>query len=95
MRLRDYPRQIVIGDSIWEVKFVRDIDNGRTAGNCDPNEQVISIRMGQCETERLKTFIHELFHAWEEEYGLEIPHKLIYRLEEPIVDFIQDNYLAG
>lgn len=97
MRLKDYPRQIVIKDSIWDVKFVKKLNgHGRmTIGLCDPSDQTISVRLGLDKRERMKTLIHEIFHAWEEEYGLHIPHKLIYALEDPVVDFIIDNHLFG
>ena len=99
LKMKDYPRQIQVGDSVWGVRFVRRLADPSpgsiTWGACDPSDQVIYIRLGQSQTERLKTFLHELLHAIEFEYGFEMPHRLIHRLEDPLVRFLMDNYLGG
>lgn len=99
-RMRDYPETIVINENIWTVKFVRgpiEDEDGRgrdTVGLCDPSDQTIYIKMGQTPEERLKTFLHELLHAIENEYGIEIPHSLVHKLEDPFAKFLIDNYLG-
>jgi hypothetical protein len=98
LKLKDYPRQIQVGDSLWSVKFKRDLGQTETRitwGLCCPAEQTIYIRLGQTQKERLKTFLHELLHAIEEEYGFEVPHQLIHRLEDPLARFLMDNYLGS
>lgn len=96
-RMCDYPKEIVVNENVWDVKFVRRIDGEQSNvfGLCDPGEQAIYIKMGQSPEERLKTFLHELLHVFEWEYKLEIPHKLIHGLEDPFARFLIDNYLGG
>lgn len=97
LRLRDYPKDLVIGDAIWRVRFVREIErSGKfiTWGLCDPCDQVIYIRLGQSSEDRFITFCHELVHAWEAEYEFEIPHELVNKLEKPMARFIIDNVLG-
>lgn len=96
-RQKDYPRQLVIKDALWEVKFVREIPNQGTSqvysyeGICDPSEKVILIRMGQTAKERLVTFVHECLHAFEEEYRIKLPHSVINKIQYPIAEFIMEN----
>lgn len=94
MRMKDCPREIQIGENTWDVKFVRRFQDKFTTGLCDPSETTIYIRMGQTDDERLKTLLHEILHAIEYEYQLEIPHRLIHRLEDPLARFLVDNYLS-
>lgn len=96
-RQRDYPREIVVGDQVWEIRFVRGIAGTATTvtlGLCDPSEHVIYIKQGLKPTERLATFVHEVLHAIEYEYNIEIAHKLVHLLDEPIAKLIIDNYLG-
>jgi hypothetical protein len=97
LRKKDYPTELFIGDNVWDIKFVRKpLENDPYCyGLCDPGELTISIRLGQSPEERLKTFLHELLHAVEYEYKIEIPHSLIARLEDPFARFLIDNYLGG
>lgn len=98
LRLRDYPREFVIGDSIWSLKFKRNIGETTTHitwGLCDVSTNTIYIRLGQTPEERLKTLCHELIHAAEWEFDIEIPHKLVHQLETPLARFIIDNYLGA
>lgn len=41
---------------------------------------------------QFETLVHELGHAFEMDFGLTIPHKLIEALEKPIVQFLMSNY---
>jgi len=90
---RDYPRQVVVGDSIYDVKFVRKIDADNTLGLCCSGSKTIWIRQKQTRQDTFLTFIHELLHAIEFEYELNIEHKLIHDLEKPIADLLFDNFL--
>jgi hypothetical protein len=90
---KDYPRQLVIGENIWDLRFCRKIpeEPSTTLGLCDPSEHVIWIRMGQTPEERFKTLAHELCHALAFEWGLKENHAIIHALEEPILRFFLDN----
>lgn len=92
LKRRDYPKTLHIGSEIYRVKFVRKFKDSQTVGECDPEAKEIRILCGLGPEETLKTFIHELCHAVVEfEHEIEIKHKLIYALEEPIFRFLRDN----
>ncbi len=95
MRLKDYPRQIQVGENIWDIRFVQKLEDGHTSGLCDPSENTIYVMLKQTPEERLKTVLHEILHAIEHEYQICIPHKLVYALEGPLAQLIIDNYLFG
>lgn len=97
-RQRDFPREIHLGDDVWRVVFKRaippeddDHPANPTLGLTDPSTHTISIAMGQTAFERLRTFVHELFHAIEYSYNIRISHWLIYRLEVPVAWFLWNN----
>lgn len=93
----DYPKEIVVGDSIYRLRFVRTICNTRsgsdkeTLGLCCPSEKEILIKQGLEPQERLSTLIHEILHCIEFEFDVELPHKLIYQLEGPLTQILLDN----
>lgn len=94
LKRKDYPKTLHIGSEIYRVKFVRKFDDPSVVGECDPEEKEIRILCKQSSEDTLKTFIHELCHAvLEFEHDIEIKHKLIYALEEPIFRFLRDNVL--
>jgi hypothetical protein len=93
LKMKDYLREVQIGDSIWEIRFCKKIPDepATTIGLCDPSEHTIYIKLGQSPQQRFKTFIHELCHAVCYEYGIPECHKVIYALEEPIYRLFADN----
>jgi hypothetical protein len=97
-KISDYPKTILVGDSVYKVSWHRTL--GQTAthitwGLCDPGDKTIQLRLGGKSKERLKTFVHEVLHAIEFEYEIEIPHKLIRDLEAPIARLIIDNVFSS
>lgn len=92
-RQRDYPRQLQIGENLWDVVFCRRIpgEPETTLGLCDPSEARIYIRMGQSPEERMKTLIHELAHAVAFEWNVREDHAVIHKLEEPLLRLLIDN----
>ena len=96
-RIRDYPRTWLIHHCIWHLKFKRSVDenhekNKDTLGLCDPSSQTLYIRLNQVPRETLETFIHEVLHAFEEEYEVQLGHRVINKLEKAIADFILNNF---
>ncbi len=87
---RDYPREIMIRGSIWKIKFVRRL-GPKFCGECDLAEKEILIAQKLKPAIRMETFIHEVLHAFEEEYKLRLPHKLIYALEKPLCNLLIEN----
>lgn len=96
IRLKDFPREVEVGDDVWAVRFVRRVPGhpDHILGLCDPSEHTLFIRLGQSPADRFETFLHEVLHAIEESYGFRIPHRLIYRLERPIARLLFDNFMA-
>lgn len=94
MRQRDFPKELLIGDNIWRVKFVRKIpdDNPYCVGLCDPSLFIIYIKTGMTFEERIEIFAHELTHAFCFEYGFDIKHKHIYKLGEAVARLYVDNF---
>jgi hypothetical protein len=66
-------------------------DCDKTLGECRPVEKQIVIKSGLSDTETVKTFIHEVFHAMDFEYGLELKHKSVHALEEAILKLLKLN----
>lgn len=65
--------------------------NEKTLAECRYDSKQIVIKNGQSDTDKLKAFIHEVFHAIEFEYRIPIPHKIIYLLEHAIFKIIKLN----
>lgn len=95
LKRNQYPKQLLLGDAVYRIKFVRAFEDKTQLGECDPETLEIKIKCGQSREETLKTFIHETLHALLDfEHGVKIKHKLIYKLEEPIYQLIRDNFFT-
>ena len=93
------PSELIIGDSLWSVKYKRCIEPGthygkEIAGLCDPSTYEISIKRNLAPEEKLETFIHEVLHACEHEWEKDIPHELIYFIGEKLARIIFENFLG-
>ena len=75
----------------YQVVWVDSFKDPKQRGECDDLAKQIAILKGMSERETLETFIHELLHAVELEYGIPIPHRLIYMLEMPFVKLAKLN----
>lgn len=94
--VRDYPKELVIGDGVWKIRFCRQIPGETidTVGMMHPAITTIFIRLRQTPEERFKTLCHEVIHAFCYEYKIKENHKIIYQLEAPILSFLLDNGLV-
>lgn len=79
-----------INDDIWELCFTSKMPRDEY-GQCDPSKYKITIRYGLNRIDFLDTLIHELAHAIEFSYEIDIQHALIHRMEAPIRDLIIQN----
>ncbi len=89
----DLPRSIEIGGNIWTVHFYRkpplaEKPGEEIFGACVPKRRRLYVKQGQAPLERLSTLIHELLHAIEYEYKIEIPHSLVNALEGPLAESV-------
>lgn len=98
---RSYPKELVINDDIWIVKFCKKIPErhyGREViwGLCDPSEMVIYLRYRQKNFDLFCTFVHEMLHAIEHSYDIVIDraadHPKVYILEKAIGQILKDNF---
>jgi hypothetical protein len=92
---RDYPREILVGEQLWRVRFVRRFADRKQVGQCDASAHVISIMQGLGAAERLRVFVHEVVHALEAEYEFELAHDDVETLDEPLARLVIDNYLGN
>lgn len=96
--IRKYPKEYLIPTvendfdfDMWEVKFVNTIKNrGKIdrdlLGLCDPEINIISVCKKQKKEDILKTVIHELIHAVEFSMDKDIPHEMVYAIEQILGD---------
>lgn len=92
---RSYPKSLVVNGNEWQIKFVNIIDkNKETLGLCDPETKTVYIKKGQKRGEILSTALHEIYHIYEYEYGFDIKHSLVYKIEEAMTSFLLDNLEA-
>lgn len=80
----------MINDEIYTVKFVTNLPG--MIGQCCGGERIIKIKKGLSPHERFKTYIHEVAHAIEFEWGISIPHELIDEMEAPLAHFFLTNF---
>lgn len=85
---KDYPKEIYCTNEVYRLLFVKDLPG---YGVTDWAKKTIKIKKGISPRETFKTFVHEVLHVIEFEYGIKIKHKTIYALEPAIVEVILDN----
>lgn len=66
---------------VWQAKIA---DDDFCLGLCDPQKQIIYLKLGMSDTETIKTFLHEVLHALSAEHGFELPHRTVYALEDAV-----------
>jgi len=89
---KQYPKTIIVGETEWQIKFFRNKKGLKnTSGLCDPSTNIIWLKQGQSHTELMSTYIHEVIHAFEDEYDCKMPHKMVYMLENATMNFLFAN----
>lgn len=91
---RGYPKRVKIGDNWYRVRVVKKIQGSSTkyAGMFYPNSRLICLLADQSDDELFKSYVHEVIHAFEDEYDIKIAHSGVYKFEEAIFDFFVANY---
>lgn len=88
-KIKDIPKLIRIKDDVfYKVKFKRGKSMPGYDGLCHFDTKEIWIGPHTTPQERLETFAHEVIHAIHHEWGFDMPHKMVYNLEEPIAFLI-------
>lgn len=88
---QSYDREWVIADEIWDLKFTKKLGEDNR-GECCPAARAMFILQGQPRDEILWTFFHEVCHALEFSYDIEIPHSQVYTFEKAWANFFVDNW---
>jgi hypothetical protein len=89
---QSYDREWHVGEEVWDLKFTRKLEG--SLGECCPSERVMYILQGQSRHEILWTFFHEVCHALEFTYEIDIPHSEVYSFEKAWASFFLDNWEA-
>ena len=89
---RSYPKQIIILDDVWDIRFVRKCEDPENRGECDGITKEIIIIQGMSREETFKTLIHEVIHALEFSGKLEIKHSTVYKLEDVVFSLLMENF---
>lgn len=66
---------------VWVDQF---IDSPDTRGECRFDTKQIVLLSGMADGPTFETLIHELLHAIEHEYKIQLPHKSIYAMESAV-----------
>jgi hypothetical protein len=91
------PHKIKIKKSVYYlVAYVPKFEDPNQLGECinkhNPNgSRMILLKSGMSKREERHIFVHELLHAIEFEYGISIPHNVIYALQEPLAEVLLMN----
>lgn len=75
------PKKIKVNKRIYTVKQVKQVDAYHSAGDWTNIPRRIRIKKGMNDVHTLQTFVHEVMHAAEHEYGFELKHIEIYKLD--------------
>jgi len=76
----DYPKLIQVKDAVYHIIFTDSMDK-KVLGLCDDRMKLILISLNQPPSEMLATIWHELMHAVEKEFKVNLGHPRIRKLE--------------
>lgn len=86
------PRTVAVSADIeYEVVWVDGFADAAVLGECRPDVQQIALHKKLRGPELVKTFIHEVLHAIEDEHQIKISHKAIHQLEDGIFEVLARN----
>jgi hypothetical protein len=87
-----YERTIIIGRREWAVRVVERINEDNDYGECDDAKSTITLRIDKNRRRMAETYIHELLHAIEYTYKVNIRHRVINKLERALVAYLVRNH---
>lgn len=90
---RLYPRSLKLKNR-WLIIFVDGLDSPEDLGLCCPNSHTIQIKRGLSAALTYEVLVHEIQHAMEFDYGINIYHPTIKRIErcllKPVKKYLKD-----
>jgi len=93
---KDFVGEWIIGEYTWSVSFVKSIEYGprnkHLVGITDYYNKSIQLKTKEPKLDTYSTFIHELIHAIDDEYEINLDHDQVYKLEEAMMKFMLANF---
>ena len=94
-RKSQYPAKIKVKDIEYTVVFVDQIEGRDNLGLCYGDERKLILLKNNLDPHtRFKIFIHEVLHAIENEYGFELNHDHVYKLQDGLGDLLIQNLVG-
>lgn len=89
-----WPTEFHIHEETYQVRWVSKFpgNDQKLSGLCDGSSHIIYLKKGMSKSQAFRTLTHELLHAIEFEYEIEVPHKLIHQFERGICDLLLSNF---
>lgn len=94
-RKSDIPRLILIKDDcFYEIQWKNDLgkERGRPVVGQAADTGQITLKRGEPIADTYETLAHEILHCIEYEYGIKIPHNLIYKMQEGLGFILRHNF---
>lgn len=95
------PETFRLGKNWWRVEFLPPDEMkefcprySTIRGWCDGEERTIYLADNLKGRRLIQTFLHEVTHSIEMDFGIAIPHRLVYSLERHLGNFVWDNFLT-
>lgn len=88
------PSHVKVKNVTYEILWTDEFPENAFYGQCDGLTKQIIIQKGLSKKQTLRTFYHELLHAIDFEYKVKIPHRLINKLEIPLLNLFLSNGLS-
>ena len=85
-----YPKILFIRNEIYKILMNPKM---KDFGETNYEKKTITLKSAMSSRELFKTFIHEMLHALDEENGIGLTHKQVYKLETAIFELLIDNFL--
>jgi len=75
----------------YEVIWNSNLGEGEHLGEMRPISKQLALQTGRPKDETISTFIHEVLHAADIEYKLNLSHKQVYGLEKAVFNILKLN----
>jgi hypothetical protein len=83
------PNTVKFGKTTYEVLWVDAFTNEKTLGETRFDTKQIIIKTGESAKETVHTYLHEIIHALENEYGANLTENQVLALEKGVKDILK------
>lgn len=92
MKKKDIPKEVEVADGVfYRVIFKRGLQKRGYDGLCFYDSKEIWVAANLCIEETLITLEHEILHAIAFEWGFDLKHPMINKLQKPLAFFRRRN----